>query len=118
MSHTTMRGRGIDFNSLIRQHATTVALGNANMNAKGDIIGQGGAVLKTQEQVEAEWAAARKRMQDSVPTNIKDPTVVAAPIIAAESKSKPIIDEDRDFEPILQDPPVKTTKRKITESDA
>ena len=45
MSHTTMRGRGIDFNSLIRQHATTVALGNANMNAKGDIIGQGGAVL-------------------------------------------------------------------------
>jgi hypothetical protein len=58
-----MRGEIIDFSALSLQNQQQVALGNARMNAKGDILGEGGIILKTQEQVEAEWAAARAMSQ-------------------------------------------------------
>ena len=106
--HMTMRGRQIDFNALIEQNATKVALGNARMNAKGDILGKGGVILKTQEQVEAEWDANRTKIQDSIPTDIKSTLV---------SKPAAIIVDDQKFEPT----PVPTEtprKRKIIESES
>lgn len=36
------------------QHQHSVAIGNANMNARGDIIGRGGTVIKKREDLLAE----------------------------------------------------------------
>lgn len=69
--HITMRGERIDFNALIEQNATVPAIGNANMNARGDLLGKNGIVLKTQEQVEAEWAAAQAAIDNSIAVDIK-----------------------------------------------
>lgn len=48
---TTLKGREIDINAMRDAHGTTVALGNASMNARGDIVGRGGHVVKSKEQV-------------------------------------------------------------------
>lgn len=64
--HTTMRGRVIDMESIIMQNDKTIAIGNASKNARGDQVGQGGKVLKTQEQIEAEWAALREKQEKSI----------------------------------------------------
>jgi hypothetical protein len=50
--HYTARGEKIDIAALAARHAATPALGNARMNARGDILGENGIVLKTQEQIE------------------------------------------------------------------
>ena len=55
--HISMRGEVIDMNRLRAVNAETPALGNASLNARGDIIGKNGIILKTQEQIEGEWAA-------------------------------------------------------------
>ena len=59
----SMRGDLVDFSVLAEQNATQIALGNARMNAKGDIVGAGGIILKTQEQIDAEWAQRKARTQ-------------------------------------------------------
>lgn len=48
------RGKEVDMVSLAKQNEKTVALGNAHMNAKGDILGKGGVVIKSREELIAE----------------------------------------------------------------
>ncbi|EPQ9500181.1 hypothetical protein ACUYQI_000886 [Salmonella enterica subsp. enterica serovar Braenderup] len=52
--HTSYRGQTIDMDMMKYQNQTATALGNANMNARGDKIGQGGTVIKTREELLAE----------------------------------------------------------------
>ena len=52
--HTSYRGQKIDMEMLKFQHQHSVAIGNANMNARGDIIGRGGTIIKKREDLLAE----------------------------------------------------------------
>lgn len=49
--HTSYRGMSIDMEMLKFQNQHAVAIGNAKMNARGDIIGSGGTVVKTREEL-------------------------------------------------------------------
>jgi hypothetical protein len=118
--HRSMRGEIIDFSALSLQNQNQIALGNARMNAKGDILGEGGIVLKTQEQVEAEWAAARA-MTQSFTTDIKseEPLSRAAPPPMPTPRAAAI--PDVEF-PTIQDLVgtgviTPTPKRKIVDKD-
>ncbi len=42
--HTSARGERIDFDLLQHQNKDMIAIGNANMNANGDILGKGGKI--------------------------------------------------------------------------
>jgi len=55
MKVKTMNGKVIDVGALLAQNETTVAIGNANMNARGDILGPGGVIQKRREQVAQEY---------------------------------------------------------------
>jgi excinuclease UvrABC helicase subunit UvrB len=68
-----MRGDVVDFAALRDQNATAPTLGNTSTNVRGDVMGTNGVVLKTQEEVEAEWERKRK-LQSNVreTTNIKN----------------------------------------------
>lgn len=55
MKVTTMQGKVIDVGALMAQNETAVAIGNANMNARGDILGAGGQIVKRKEQVAQEY---------------------------------------------------------------
>jgi len=50
----TMRGQHLDMARLMAQNAHKIALGNASMNARGDII-DGGRVIKPREQIARDY---------------------------------------------------------------
>lgn len=50
MKHKSYRGQSIDMELLKFQNQTAVAAGNASMNARGDILGRGGVIIKTREE--------------------------------------------------------------------
>lgn len=53
----SMRGQKIDMAKLAAENADQVAIGNASKNARGDIVGPGGIVMKTHEQIVREYHA-------------------------------------------------------------
>ena len=50
-SYTSMRGKEVDLDKLALKNEKEPAVGNAKMNARGDIIGAGGKVVKTREEI-------------------------------------------------------------------
>lgn len=57
----TMRGQFVDMARLAAENATKIALGNASMNARGDIISHSGTIIKTQEQITREYNASNPK---------------------------------------------------------
>ena len=92
--HYTALGEPIDMAALVIKHSSAVALGNAKMNARGDVLGTNGVVLKTQEQIEAEWQqhkAAQTNYEQLV--DIKSQSVIPVPPV------KKVLGDDQDFNP-------------------
>lgn len=113
--HISMRGEVVDFNRLRLANSDKPALGNANMNARGDMIDSKGAVIKTQEQIDAEWAAQMEAQQDTpVNVDLKNPKAMAAAAgtpVAAPQKQLDV--DDANFDPEMMAKP----RRRIVESD-
>lgn len=53
--YTSLQGKQIDMEKLSLKHETTPAVGNVKMNARGDELGEGGKIVKTREQILAEY---------------------------------------------------------------
>lgn len=99
--HFTALGEQIDMAALSARHSSTVAIGNARMNARGDRLGENGTVLKTQEQIEAEWRRVREAREAStgalpITPDIKAPLPEATP-------QKQLAD-DQEFDPVAAVP--------------
>ena len=116
--HTTARGKPFDMTQMRNVNAKKPALGNAGKNARGDLIDKKGTVLKTQEQITAEWAAAKKQNEViTKPVNIKNNTLVADLV---NKPAKQLNVEDQNFDADTKSvEPVKppSSRRRITESD-
>lgn len=69
---TSMKGKQIDFNAIREAHGATIALGNARMNARGDIIGRGGAVVKTKETVVRDYYENNPKAVSVTSVSLKD----------------------------------------------
>lgn len=54
-TYRTMQGKEIDMEKLSLKNETTIAVGNVKMNARGDELGPGGKIVKTREQILAEY---------------------------------------------------------------
>ena len=50
-SAKTMRGKNIDMATLIANNEKVVAVGNLNVNARGDMLGPGGLIEVTKEEI-------------------------------------------------------------------
>jgi hypothetical protein len=70
MKIKSMRGELVDFAKYIAQNEEAVAVGNARMNARGDIIGPGGTIVKKREEIAADYHRANPRAVKHV--SIKD----------------------------------------------
>jgi hypothetical protein len=117
--HISMRGEVVDFNRLrLATDTKKPALGNASMNARGDIV-QRGSIIKTQEQIDAEWEA-RKAEQESIsqPVDLKDQGQMAqaagSVIPQARQPQKKLDVDDAGFDPAMLAQP---TRRRIVDSD-
>ena len=48
-------GKQLDIGALAAQNSKMIAAGNAKVNARGDLLGPGGKVIKTKEQLALEY---------------------------------------------------------------
>lgn len=55
MEIKSYRGKKVDMNALLMRHEKDIALGNASMNTRGDIVGRGGKVVKKREDLIREY---------------------------------------------------------------
>lgn len=83
------RGKEVDMVSLAKTHNKTIAIGNANMNGRGDILGQGGRVVKTREEQLKEYREATRVTESSV--NLKDVETTKE----VETELKQLAEEDK-----------------------
>lgn len=60
-TYRTMQGKEIDMEKLSLKNETTIAVGNVRMNARGDELGPGGKIIKTREQILAEYYEKNNR---------------------------------------------------------
>jgi hypothetical protein len=63
--HTTMRGKELDMEKLSLRNELTPAVGNVRVNARGDELGEGGKIVKTKEQILAEYHQRNAKKADS-----------------------------------------------------
>jgi hypothetical protein len=99
MKVLSMRGKVVDMARLAAENADRVAVGNASMNARGDVIGPGGHVVKTREQITRDYHASNPRAVKQVALRDLKQEVFVSPSEAVE--------QQRD----------RKTKRKIADTD-
>ena len=51
----TAKGKVLNMQAMYDANQTTQAVGNANMNARGDVLGPGGKVVQSREEVTREY---------------------------------------------------------------
>lgn len=95
--HTSYRGATIDMDSMRRENEKVPAIGNMQVNAKGDQI-KGGRVTKTADEI----ARERGRVQTAiVNTGLKGP-MPAAPDLNLEKKSVPVPATTKKVAPVVE----------------
>lgn len=97
MKVLSMRGKVVDMARLAAENADRVALGNASMNARGDLIGPGGAVVKTREQITRDYHTSNPKAVKQVALRDLKQEVFVSPTDAIEQqrqKKRKIADTD------------------------
>lgn len=89
MVHRTMQGRVIDMEKLARANELMPAIGNLNVNARGDELGPGGQIARRREEVVAEYYQDTPKPAPTVATQAVAPQAQApSPVVAEESAAQ------------------------------
>jgi hypothetical protein len=75
--YRTMQGRMVDIEKLRATNEEIRAVGNMSVNARGDVVGTGGKIVKTKEQLMKEYYEAPKGKADDTP--VKKPRAESIP---------------------------------------
>lgn len=88
--HRSMRGRNVDMDLLRKRNELTPAVGNVNVNARGDELGPGGKIIKQREDVvKAHYDhAGRATPSDGVVDRPKADNTTKTTATTTETKSK------------------------------
>lgn len=62
-TYRTMQGKEIDLDKLRIKNETTLAVGNARMNARGDELGPGGKIIRKREETTVEYHTDNTNMR-------------------------------------------------------
>jgi len=95
--YRTMQGRMVDIEKLRSMNENIRAVGNMNVNARGDVLGPSGTILKSKEQVIKEYYEAPKGVvadtpvkRMAIPTPIPQNKVVETKVINPVKEPQPI----------------------------
>jgi len=58
--YTSAQGKPVDMEKLRNQNETSIAVGNARVNARGDEIGPGGKIVRKREDLQDEYYKGTK----------------------------------------------------------
>lgn len=67
---TAVQGREIDLDQLMAKHEKMPAVGNVRVNARGDELGPNGEIIRTREEVLAEYYDASPQNRDPDEINL------------------------------------------------
>ena len=89
--YRTMQGRMIDIEKLRGANEDAIAVGNMNVNARGDILGKSGQIVTTKADVIAKYYEQPKGRVDDTPIRMRQtpPRRVAPAPQVVESKPTP-----------------------------
>jgi hypothetical protein len=87
MRGRSMRGVEVDFSKHLAENAEMIAVGNANMNARGDILGPGGKIIKTRAEIAAEYHNKSKQAVKHVAISKLEDEVFQTPAEAMKQLS-------------------------------
>ena len=121
--YRTMQGKMVDIEKLRAANESVQAVGNMNVNARGDILGPGGQIVTPKEQIIKKYYEQPRGMVDDTPARAK-PTpapkippkqtvqtmtpVAKTEIKKTEPKPEPVVVPKVESEPT----PVSTSKTK------
>lgn len=92
----SIKGKEVNFTELKQKFGDTVAIGNANMNARGDLLGPGGKIIKTSEQLAREYHSTPPNATKNVPLSDEINQMLAAPAKPKVQTSKVVLDDKED----------------------
>lgn len=87
--YRTMQGRMVDIEKLRAANESVQAVGNMNVNARGDVLGRGGAVVTPKETVIKKYYEQPKGMVSDTPIRNK-PAPAPEPVKPTVQKMTPI----------------------------
>ena len=98
-TYRTAAGKMIDIEAILLHHEDTIAVGNNPVNARGDEIGPGGKIIRTNTEVVQEYYATNPNAveksqpvasitEDLIPDSEKQPATVA-PAMSVEGQPSP-----------------------------
>ena len=94
--YRTMQGRMVDIDKLRAQNETVPAVGNMNVNARGDVIGQGGKIVKAKESVMKEYYQTPKGAAQDTP-------IKKAPVTKSQPIPQPQVQQVQTMNPTVQE---------------
>jgi hypothetical protein len=94
-NHRTARGLPIDMDRLRLANETTIAVGNMNVNARGDQLGPGGKVIKTRSQIMADANKLHNSpLADEAPVSESIDADPVTPQVAQPTVLQPTVEHD------------------------
>ena len=87
--YRSMQGKMIDIDKLRAANENVQAVGNMNVNARGDVLGPGGKIVTKKETVIKKYYEQPKGMVSDTPTKGKAMPAPAQPVKQAVQKATP-----------------------------
>ena len=87
--YRTAQGKTVDFGAMLTNNETVPALGNMNVNARGDVIAKGGNIVKTKAEVIKKYYEQPRGMVDDTPTTMRPAPAVRKEITPPKPKPVP-----------------------------
>ena len=121
--YRTMQGRMVDIEKLRTANEGVQAVGNMNVNARGDVLGAGGQVVTSKETIIKQYYEQPKGMVSDTPTKNKPTQAPKVEPVKTVQKMTPVASKPAPTKTVAPQPkkvetkPVETFKPK-TESTA
>lgn len=95
-AYRTASGRLVDMDTLALKNEMTIAVGNMNVNARGDQLAEGGKIVKTREEIMAEHYATKGAVVPKQSNReVAPPTIEAdAPPPPAKPMPAPVVESE------------------------
>lgn len=83
MKHRTARGREFNMQSFAASQGNTIAVGNSGRNARGDLVGPGGKIIASTQDIEKQSASTASESK-KVNLNLSEYEVGRREIVGAD----------------------------------
>ena len=118
--YRTMQGRMVDIEKLRAANEDVRAVGNMGVNARGDILGPSGTIVKTKQDVVAKYYEQPRGMVDDTPARAKP---VVNPKAVTPAPQKPVqnmtpVESKPAPKKVVTPKPVETFKPKTSSTPA